>query len=78
MTSLPHCICCDQLLVDAFDGWCAACAGAILADVMALRDSADLSVIVCVLRDAGAMALAKCVVGVVPFVDSPPYEILNQ
>lgn len=64
---IPRCQCCDTALPDAERLWCQECQEAIHCDLLALRDAADLSVVVCVLRDAGAGKLASCIVGVVPF-----------
>jgi hypothetical protein len=67
----PRCHCCDRPLspVAQFDGWCDTCAGAVLSDVLSLRDGtpAVVGVRVAMLHDWGCEAMVSAVVGTIPF-----------
>lgn len=66
-----RCVCCDKPLspVACFDGWCATCAGTALNAILSLRDGSweTVGARVSILRDWGADALARAVVGAIPF-----------
>lgn len=68
---MPRCLCCDKPLspVACFDGWCVECAGAVLGEVLALRDGPPVVVGVRVawLRDQGAPFMVRAVCGPLPF-----------
>ena len=68
---VARCLCCDQptQIDDRLDGWCTPCAGAVLADVLRLRDGtpAVVGVRVAMLHDWGCEAMVAAVVGTVPF-----------
>lgn len=65
----PSCLCCDKPLspVAQFDGWCDTCAGAVLDDVLSLRDSKDVGIKVAMLHDWGCEAMVAAIIGTMPF-----------
>jgi hypothetical protein len=67
----PPCLCCGQptSITDRLDGWCTPCAGAVLADVLAMRDGppAVVGFKVGVLRGWGCEAICAAITGQIPF-----------
>lgn len=78
----PRCLVCNEPLsrIPYFDGWCIACAGAVLAEVLALRDGSPVAVgvRVAMLRDWGCESLARAITGVIPFDATPSAAELER
>jgi hypothetical protein len=77
------CVCgCGRYVspVAVIDGWREQCVVAILLDIRRLQNLAPaaLALVASTAHDAGALHLARAMIGSLPYDDSPPYRELMQ